>query len=158
MTKIIPNEESYICFAPNVANISAPTAAEITAGVNLTGLTISLTATAQGNTVPTPAFDSLFETSVPGTVQGQFSADFYRDDENDTAWETLPRMTKGYFIISRFGGEGANHAPIANNKVEVWPVLVTSRAAAAMTSNQAQTFTVAAAVVEVPAEDAVVGA
>lgn len=88
----------------------------------------------------------------------------YRDDTTDTAWETLPRSTKGYFVISRFGGKGsptatpasALHQPIAADKVEVWPVLIVARAAANLTNNTAQTFTVQAAVYQTPNESAVV--
>lgn len=160
MSKVIANQQSWIGFATNVANAQAPTAAEVAAAVNLTPLTISVTASTQGNTIPTPTLDSLFETSVPGTAQGTFQGDFYRDSNSslDIAWTTLPRNTAGYFIVSRFGGTGTNYMPIANNKVEVWPVIVTSRAASALTSNQAQTFTVTAAVPSIPAENATVAA
>lgn len=159
MSKIIANQTSWIGFATNVANVAAgPTAAEVTAAVNLTPLTISITASTQGNTIPTPTLDSLFETSVPGVAQGTFQGDFYRDSNSalDLAWTTLPRNTSGYFLISRFGGTGANFMPVVNNKVEVWPVVVTARAAAPLTSNQAQTFSVTGAVPSIPNEDGVV--
>ena len=160
MSKIIPNENSWIGFLPGTAivDIDAPTAANIVAAVNLTPYLVSITASSTGNTVPTPSLDTLFETSVPGTTGAQFSADFYRDDEDDLAWETLPRGTKGYFLISRFGGTGTGRRPIATEELEVWPVVVTSRAAGALTSNTAQTFTVTCSVPEEPAEDAIVAA
>ena len=158
MSKIIANEQSWIGFATNVANILAITAAEVAAAVNLTPLTISVTATTQGNTIPTPTLDSLFETSVPGVAQGSLTGDFYRDSNSslDIAWTTLPRNTQGYFLISRYGGHGAKYMPIANDKIEVWPSIVTSRAGSALTSNQAQTFNVTAAVPAIPNETGVV--
>lgn len=156
MSKVIPNQDSWIGFAANVANVKAPTATEVSAATNLTPFTISVTASTQGNTIPTPTLDSLFETSVPGVAQGQFSADFYRDDVTDVAWNLLPRNTKGYMLISRFGGTGANYMPVINNAIEVWPVIITSRASSALTSNQAQTFSVTAAVPVEPAENATV--
>lgn len=158
MARLIPNERTWIGFATAVANIHAPTAAEITAAVNLTGFCVSLNAASQGNTVPTPSFDTLFETSVPGTVQAQFQADFYRDDEDDDAWDTLPRGTSGFFIIARFGGTGANNKPIATDVVEVWPVKVTSRTMQNLTSNQVQMFSVQCSVPVEPDEDATVAA
>src|SRR4051794_6649417 len=104
MARIIPNEESWIGFTPTVAAANlVPTAAEVTAAVPLTPFVISINASSTGNTVATPSFDSVFETSIPGTVTATFEADIYRDDTTDTAWLTLPRTTKGYFIISRFG-------------------------------------------------------
>lgn len=160
MSKVIANQQSWIGFATNVANVLAPTAAEVSAAVNLTPLTISVTASTQGNTIPTPTLDSLFETSVPGVAQGSLTGDFYRDSNNvlDLAWATLPRNTAGFFLISRFGGKGADFMPIANDKIECWPVIVTARAASALTSNQAQTFNVTAAVPAIPQENGTVAA
>jgi len=159
MSKLIPNENTWVGFDSVTdfpTNLDAPPAADVAGAVNLTPFVVSINASATGNTVPTPALDSLFETSVPGTSAATFQADFYRDDEDDTAWETLIRGQKGVFYISRFGGEGANKMPIATNNVEVWPVIITSRSAAALSSNTAQTFTVTAAVTIEPAENATV--
>src|SRR5215510_10922566 len=161
MARIIPNENTWIGFLADttpLADISAPTAANITAATDLTGFCISLNASARGNTVPTPSFDSLFETSTAGTPAATVDADFYRDDDVDTAWETLLRGDRGVFIIARFGGSGANNKPAAGDDVEVWPVMITSRTMANMTSNTVLTFTASCAVMEEPAEDAVVAA
>lgn len=160
MARIIPNENTWIGFAADgsITNLNAPTAAQVAAAVDLTGFTISLNASSRGNTVPTPSFDSLFETTASGTSAATFDADFYRDDEDDTAWETLPRGTRGFFIISRFGGAGAENLPIAADVVEVWPVIVTSRTMANMASNTVLTFTVSCAVNVEPDEDATVAA
>ena len=158
MSRIIPNENSWIGFATTVASVSAPTVANITAAINLTPFVISINASSRGNTVPTPSFDSLFETSIAGTVQATFDADFYRDDTTDTAWETLPRATDGFFLISRFGGGGTDHKPIAADIIEVWPVLIVSRTMANMSNNTVETFTASASVPVEPVEDAVVAA
>jgi|GEM_PF-1208481 len=155
--RIIPNENSWVGFTKTrPANLQAPTEAEISGSTNLTSFIISITAQSQGNTVPTPNIDSLFETSVPGTSQASFSADMYRDDAADTAWTTLLRGTTGYFYISRFGGSGTGYVPKVGDKVEVWPVRIVSRTASAMASNTAQTFTCTASVPEEPAENAAV--
>ena len=158
MTRLIPNENTWVGFAATVASKAAPTVANITAAVDVTPLLISLNASSRGNTVPTPSLDTLFETSISGTVQATFDADFYRDDDDDLAWETLPRATEGFFIISRFGGSGTDQKPIAGDTVEVWPVSVTSRTMANMSNNTVQTFTVSCAVNIEPAEDATVAA
>jgi len=164
MARIIPNENTWIGFTPaSLTDISAPTAAQVADAIDLTGFCISLNASARGNTVPTPSFDSLFETSTAGTSAATFDADFYRDDEDDTAWETLTRGTRGYFIIARFGGTGTanpgeENLPVADDDVEVWPVMITSRTMANMSSNTVLTFTASCAVMEEPAENAVVAA
>jgi hypothetical protein len=106
--------------------------------------------------VPTPSLDTLFETSISGTVQATFDADFYRDDDDDLAWDTLPRSTEGFFLIQRVGGDG--NPPVAGDLIEVWPVIVTSRTNANMTSNTVMSFTVSCSVPSEPDEEAVVAA
>jgi hypothetical protein len=157
MSRVIPNEQTWVGFATVVAAADLePTAAEVAAAVDLTGLLMGLNASSQGNTVPTPSFDSLFETSIVGTSQATFSADFYRDDVSDDAWETLERGTQGFFIVSRFGGSGTDQLPIAGDTVEVWPVTVVSRTAANMANNTVQTFTVTCSINIEPNEAAIV--
>jgi hypothetical protein len=157
MARIIPNEKSWIAFSatkPN--NLATPDDLEIAAATVLTAYVVSINAQTQGNTVPTPSLASLFETNIPGTVQASFTGDFYRDDADDVAWDTLNRGTVGYFFISRFGGTGTGHSPIVGEHVEVWPVAITARTASAMTNNTVQTFTLTAAVPTEPVENAVV--
>lgn len=159
MARIIPNENTWVGFVAGLnglADYTAPTQSEIAGAVDLTPFLMSINASSQGNTVPTPSFDSLFETSIIGTSQATFSADFYRDDLNDLAWETLPRTTVGYMIISRFGGSGTDQIPESGDVCEVWPINVVSRTAAAMSNNTVQTFTIQCSVNLVPAEAATV--
>ena len=156
MSRIIPNENSFIAFATAIADISSPKVSELTGAVDLTDYIITINAATTGNTVPTPSLKTLFETSVPGTAAAQFTADMYRDDDDDTAWEALPRNTKGYFLISRFGGTGVNNQPMVGETIEVWPIHVSSRAGGAMSSNTALTFTLTCSVPEEPVEDAAV--
>jgi hypothetical protein len=161
MSKLIPNENTWVGFEVVTTfptDLTAPSAADIASAENLTPFVVSINASATGNTVPTPALDSLFETSVPGTSAATFQGDFYRDDEDDAAWDALQRGVKGVFYISRFGGKGTDKMPILADKCEVWPVIITSRSAAALSSNTAQTFTVTAAVTVEPAENATVAA
>lgn len=154
MAKIIPNEQTMVRFVTTLSSSTAPTVAQVNAGVDLTPLLISITASSTGNSVPTPTLDNLFETSVPGTAAATFSADFYRDDTTDTAWNTLPRAAKGYIVIQRYGANATRTAVVAA-KLEVWPVTVTSRAAGPLSSNTAQTFTVMCSVPVPPTENAV---
>jgi len=157
MARIVPNENSWVGFATSIVTKQSPTVAEVNAAADLTPWLISINASSTGNTVPTPALNTLFETSVPGTSTATFSADFYRDTAADTAWTTLPRAQAGFFIISRFGGGGALDKPSTiGNKVEIWPVVVTSRTSSNMSSNQAMTFTITCSVSIEPAEAAVV--
>ena len=156
MARIIPNENTWLGFVPTVADLAAPTGTELTGAVDLTPYLLSINASSQGNTVPTPDISTLFETSIAGTVQASLSADFYRDDDVDLAWTTLPRRTRGGFVISRFGGSGTNGVPEAGDVVETWPILVVSRTNANISNNTVMTFTVTGSVPEEPVEAAVV--
>lgn len=159
MARLIPNQNTWVGFATAVTSTAlVPTAAEVSAAVNLTHYLISINASSQGNTVPTPSFDTLFETSINGTVQASFTADFYRDTGSDLAWTTLARNTTGFFIVSRFGGTGTAKKPLAADHVEVWPVTIVSRTMANMANNTVMTFTCTASVPVEPNEDATVAA
>ena len=160
MARLIPNENTQVVFVVTIANAALnPTAGEINGGVDLTEFLVTLDASITGNTVPTPSFASLFETSISGTVSATFTAEFYRDDATDTAWTTLPRATSGYFVISRFGFGGADKTtPAASDVVEVWPVLITARSAMSLTNNEVQRFGIESSVPEEPNEAAVVSA
>ena len=159
MGRLIPNENTWIGFTTDTSFASGtlvPNETEVDACIDLTPFLMSLNASSQGNVVPTPSFDSLFETSIIGTSQATFTADFYRDDLADDAWEALPRGTVGRFILSRFGGTGADQKPQNPDVVEVWPVEVVSRTAANMANNTVMSFTVNCAVNVEPNEAAVV--
>lgn len=160
MARIIPNDNSWIAFTTTAPGGSSGAWTVDTALIDgatvLTNFVISINASSQGNTVPTPAIDTLFESSIIGTSSATFTADFYRDDTTDTAFNTLARGTKGYFLISRFGGDGTNQKPISGDNVEVWPVTVVSRTSSAMTSNTVQTFTLTCSVTSEPSENVTV--
>jgi hypothetical protein len=163
VSNIIPNQNTWVGYVPGdvtnkfgLADFDSPTPANVTAAVDLTDYLISINASATGNTVPTPRLRSLFETNIPGTSSATFTADFYRDDEDDLAWDTLPRGTFGSFLIKRFGGTGTLGAPAVGEEVEVWPTQVVSRAGGALQSGTAQMFTLTASVPKEPVEDAVV--
>lgn len=165
MSTLIPNANCWISFAtvyPIAAATLVPKATEIASpgSTDLADFVISITASSTGNTVPTPKLKSLFEPSIAGTSTAAFSSEMYRDSvkANDIAWNMLPRGTSGVFYIARFGGTGAFKLPVLADVVEVWPVLVSSRAGSAMTSNTAQTFSLTCAVPQVPNESAVVAA
>lgn len=165
MSKLIANNRCWVGFSTATltgeGSTLAVTQAQVTSAVNLTPWLITLNASTTGNQVPTPALDSLFETSISGTVQATFTGDFYKDDANDLAWDTLPREEEGYFIVSRYGGSDVApnlNRPKSGDEVEIWPVIVTARTAGALSSNTAQTFTLTASVPKEPNESATVAA
>lgn len=157
MARLIPNQNTWVGFITTTATPNVLVASDLTSAVDLTPFLISLNASSRGNTVPTPAFDTLFETSINGTVQASLDADFYRDTTADTAWTTLPRGTTGFLVISRFGGTGTKKKPQATDKVELWPIVVVSRTMANMANNSVMTFSVSCAVPVEPSEALTIG-
>lgn len=146
MARVIANNKTKVYFGP-VANVQAgATRAEINGATDLTGFLTSFDNSVDGNEVDTPNFEDEFESSIPGTYSASVSAEFYRDDEADTAWTTLARNTSGAFIIQRFGD-------VAGSPQEVYPVRITSRSPVALANNESQRFTIDAAVFEPPNED-----
>ena len=161
MAKIIPNQNTWIGFVTtftNAATTLIPTEAEVAGATDVTPFVISLNASSQGNIVPTPSLDSLFETSIPGTSQATFSGDFYRDDTNDDAWDLWERGDSGFFIVSRYGGSGTASIPEAADTVEVWPVFIVSKTMANMANNTVETFTLTCSVPVEPDENVTVAA
>lgn len=159
MAKVIPNELTQVLFVADegIADISAPTVTELESGTDLTPLVVSLEASTTGNTVNTPALDSLFETTIPGTVTATFTMEGYRDDTTDTLWDTLPRGTDGFIVIARFGFGGATVSdPASGDVIEVWPVTVVSRSATPLTSNDSQRCNIECTVPVEPDEAATV--
>lgn len=153
--RFTPNENSYIGFATVLTGTkAAPKVADVTGAVVLTSTVTGLTASSTGNAVPTPSFDSKWNGSIPGNVDGSFSMDGYRYTalSEDLLWTTLPRGTNGFIILARSGGAPST----AGRRCEVWDVSVLSRSVPAMTSGAAVTCTVTCSTPTEPEEDAVV--
>jgi hypothetical protein len=149
-----------------LSSVTAPTVAQITAGVNLTqwlrqdGLKRSVS----GNTIDIADASSLYNTTDAGTRDGSFSATFYRDtvSGSDTAWTTLPDLTRGFFVVAPFGfsgaGTGTSKLPVANDRCEVWPGVIISRAPEDEGKDKVETFLVNFGVTSTPELSAVVAA
>lgn len=153
--RFIPNENSWVGFAAVITGtLQSPKVADITGAVDLTRMVQGLTASSTGQAVPTPSFDSLWNGSIPGTIDGSFQMDCYRDDvaASDKAWTTLPRTTVGTIFIARHGGIPSSVA----DAVESWSIVVLSRSVPAMTTNTPVGVTITASTPIEPAEDAVV--
>lgn len=150
MARVIANSKTVVKFGP-VADVQNPTRAEIDGAENLTGFLVSFDNSVEGNEVDTPDFATSFESSIPGTYSATVSAEFYRDDETDTAWDTLPRDTDGAFIIMRFGD-------VEGEPLECFPTRITTRSPVALANNESQRFNIEAAVYEPPLEDGTVPA
>ncbi|WP_333770945.1 phage tail tube protein [Streptomyces sp. IBSBF 2435] len=158
-------------FAPTVVDMAAPTAAEVTAGVNLTNHMTrdGLKTPSTGNTIDAADAGSRFNATAPGTYGGD-AAEYtgHRDSKtaNDLAWTTLEAGTAGFLIVARAGfhqnattGLGSpDGAPTAADRCEVYPVTVISRAPSDTGDNETAKFTAQMAITGEPVQDAVVAA
>ena len=80
---------------PACVDISAPTTAEIAAGDDLSAFLVpNLNTPRGGQIVQSPDVGSAFVKTGAGTIGGQpITAEFYRDDDSDDAWDAQPEGT-----------------------------------------------------------------
>lgn len=150
----------------SIANMKAPTVAEIGAGIDLTGWLRQdgLNRSQEAATVDTATALDLFDTTDIGTRSGTFELTLYRDDTDDDAWEELAIGTRCYMVVFMNKPKGAVDPttglpdPMAGDKCEVWKIAVSARSNAAIGKDTAQTFTATCAVEVPPQDDAVVAA
>src|SRR5690349_19218278 len=96
-------------YVPTIASQTAPTTAELTAGVDLTPwLTrAGLSTPSDGSTIDVAGANDRYNSTASGSYGGQpIKLTLLRDSVSgsDTAYSTLPRQTKGFLVIRRFGG------------------------------------------------------
>ena len=157
MSRYIGAENIEVWFVTTVADYTAPTAAELNAGVDLTGFLPDngISTPSEGSIVDAGDMSSKYNKTGSGTFGGQpVTADFYRDSvkANDTAYATLPRGTVGYFAIAPRGLATKGTWAIGD-AVDMWPVEVVTRNDGARTRNEMIRFSVTCAVPDVPEFD-----
>jgi hypothetical protein len=140
-----------------ISNTTSPTAAEINAGVDLTGFLTrdGLDTPLKGNTLDSSDVSSKYNTTAGGTYGGDpITATFHRDATyaSDTAFTTLTRGLTGYFVVCRFFGAGTG-SMTAGKKVEVWPIEIIAREAVKIAKDETQKVMVTCAVPTTPKLD-----
>lgn len=159
MARIIADGEVRIEWVPGASGIAdptAPTAAEMGTGQNVTPEFSSMDTPLDGEAAPAPDLSSAFNKTVAGTFGGNVSLDAYRESVTDTAWGLWPRGTEGFFVVRRFGGSDV--AIAVADSVEVYKIRVITRSPNTLDRGTVQQFTVEAAVQEEPELDATVAA
>lgn len=142
MADLLGDGNVKVTFCLNVADISAPTAAECNAGVDLQtvitkdGLNISPEQAAVDNT----ALASRDETEDAGTVKYSLELTVKRQDSNvtDIGWNTLTDRQLGYLVVRRNKAHEAAYT--AGDEVEVYPVRCGRPRMQPPALNTAQTF------------------
>jgi hypothetical protein len=104
-----------------IANIAAPTVAELTAGTALEGFITpdGLDITPKDASVDTSTLKSAVNSAKPGRIDYQVSMTLLRDDSSDVAWNLFVRGTVGFLVV-RDNLDSAT-GWVAGQKVAVYP-------------------------------------
>lgn len=116
------NGQTTWAYVPAIANMAAPTAAEINAGVDLTGQIAEISGFNYKNEkIDTPDLADNFVSSIPGEdVVDDSALTFYLDNLSAALWTSQAPGTAGFMVINFF-------ARAAGSKTRVWPSLSAGR-------------------------------
>lgn len=149
MAKMPYEKYTRVYFCTTISNIAAPTAAEIAAGVYLSPFITKdgVQTPNNQNFVDSADISTNFDSQEPGSYGGgPINLTMFRDATTDTAWDLIVNGTRGYLVIAR----RTTVAPVATNKVEVWPVAMHEPVMQNTAANEMQKFTAAFAVTATP--------
>jgi hypothetical protein len=147
---------------PTVADKTAPTAAEIGAGTDLTPYlpTTGVDITWTQNNASLPMLDESFVVSAVGTESAEIKLTGVRDPDADDFFEAFDRGENFYLVVSRFGAaQGPQTGPpaVAGSSVEVYPVQSHRPVPLKAAENEFQQAEVSLGVTDTPVLDATVG-
>lgn len=144
---------SLIDFLPAVADPSAPTDTEISAGTPLTPAIASISGFQLTNTpIPVPNLADTFTSQIDGEdTVADSSLTLNDDDTDDTIRTALAKGTAGFLLLRPYGAG-------AGKRAEVWPVKVTGFNDVWTVDNSPAQAVVGFAITGVPVQDATVAA
>lgn len=122
MSKFINDGFTKVAWVTTIASAAAPTVAELTAGVDITGYLTKegLVTPANQNMVNQGTLATTFDAQGIGTWGGApIELTGYRDNVDDDAYEAFAYGDDGYLVIRR--GIAVGTAWTAAQKAEVWP-------------------------------------
>jgi hypothetical protein len=121
MADLISDGMIRVTWVPTIANIAAPTVAEINAGLRIdtTMTPDGLKVTPATADVDTSALSSTFNTAKAGRRTFDNSITLKKQDTGDTAATTLVYQAVGYLVVRRSVTAGT--ANTIGDKVEVFP-------------------------------------
>lgn len=148
-------------FVPTIAaTTNIPTAAEVTAGDDITPDIAEISGfNFTNDPIETPDIDNTFAPSIPGQDKADSSSMTYYDRlglANNPAKTLMPKGTIGFIVIFPYGTAGAN--PAAGDECDVWPVQVASVSRGYSAGNEASKNVFMFTVTEPPALDVEVAA
>jgi len=122
MSVVIIDGRVKVVWASAVANVAAPTTAELNAGTALQGLITpdGLDIASQTGKVDVSNLGSKTTTYRAGRKAYDVAIKFHHDSPTDTAYNLFPYRTTGFLVVRR--GVDATTAWGAGDKVEVYPL------------------------------------
>jgi hypothetical protein len=154
MARMTPDGIFKVHFLTAVT-LATPKITEIAAGVELTPFLApaGLSLPDEGSEADVSDMSSERDVSAPSTISGNPEGEFWRDSAtaDDDAWTTLVRGATGYLVVALFGGTTATtYAIKSGDKVDIWPVRVSSRNLARVARGEAVRFTAMFALSDAP--------
>lgn len=130
-----------VWWVTTLSSTTSPTAAQITAGVNLTSYITKdgLDVSPDQDTIDTTSLNSLTETEDLGMAKVDMSLTMKRQS-TDTAWTTFASNPSGYLVIRR--GVANSTAATAAQKVEVYTARASNRIPLKPAKNEVEKFQV----------------
>lgn len=151
MSQFVADENIQIRWVPDIADVDAPTEAEIAAGTDLTPFIpkAGWNPAGGGDDADTSTLKSRQDTAVAGTFNfNGLSLEFLRDDTTDTAWDTFEHGTAGFIVVRE--APGAADATIeAADDVQVYPVEAKQPRPMQTAKNESRKFTVEFSVTDI---------
>lgn len=159
MTRYANDGMIKVTWVPSVANIAAPTVAELTAGKDLEahmtkdGLGLTL----PENTVNDAALLDVFDAELPGSFKVQMALTLKRNNVAlSDPWSFFARMDEGVLAVRR--GIAATIAWLAAQPAEMYPGIVGQKSPVPPASNEPARMTINIYGTAAPNLDAVVAA
>lgn len=120
MARFFRRGVSKVFFCPAVASQSAPTAANITAGVDLSPSLADIGGWSLANTpIETPDLVDTFNSQINGEDKtADCTLTFYDDDTSTTVRTALAKGQVGFIVLAPYGNT-------VGKRCEVWPVTST---------------------------------
>jgi len=159
MARFFRRGTTKIYFDDTIADINAPTAAELADATELSCEMAEIAGFSFSNSpIDVPDMCDVFVKKIPGEDTAEDSSmTFYEDDggfASNTIQSTLAKGTEGYVIIFPFGIAGAS--PAAADEAEVWPVSVASMTREYTAGNDPARYMAEFTVTDVPDQSATV--
>lgn len=111
-----------VVFAPTIADIAAPTVAELDAGTDWSAFIMKdgLSEPSDQNNTPVASLLDTFNAQVPGSFGGSIELTVQRDNDTDVVWDEITYGLEGFLVVRQ--GPPAGAAFASGDLLRVYPV------------------------------------